>query len=63
MSLVFWGKVYLDLKKKRIEWNEKWLDLALDITLAILFSIAFVDLFFSLSPAIKLMEVVRGLNG
>ena len=62
MSIVFWGKVFLDIKKHRVSWQEKWMDLALDLFLALVFSIGFVDLFLTLPQIVKLLNILRGVS-
>jgi len=62
MALIFWAKSYITLTKKRETLKEKWIDLSIDLTLAILFSIAFVDLFFSIPDALRLIELIRDLG-
>ena len=59
MALIFWAKVTLTATKKRISWEEKRVDLAIDVTLALLFSIAFVDLFFDIPKIIYLQGILR----
>jgi len=61
MSLVFWGKVYLDLQKHRTPLRDRWVDLSIDLFMAILFSIAFIDMFMSIPTAIKLIEMIKNL--
>jgi hypothetical protein len=61
MSLVFWGKVYLDLQKHRIPLRDRWIDLAIDLFMAILFSIAFIDMFMSINTAIKLINMIKNI--
>jgi hypothetical protein len=61
MSLIFWGKVYITMTKKRQTWQEKRVDLAIDITLALLFSIAFIDLFFDIPKIIHLEGLLKQL--
>ena len=62
MSIVYWSKVYMTLRKRRMDRGEKWIDLALEITLATIFSIAFIDLFFSIPDALKLIALIKGLR-
>jgi len=62
MSLVMWAKVYMDLRKKRITWQEKRVDLALDLFLALVFSIGFIDIFFTIPEALKLIALLRGVG-
>jgi hypothetical protein len=59
MSLIFWGKVYITMSKKRLSWQEKKIDLAIDITLALLFSIGFIDLFFDIPKIIYLQNLLK----
>jgi hypothetical protein len=61
MSLVFWSKVYLDLQKKRASWTEKRVDLALDLSLALIFSFAFIDLFMSATAVKNLLEMIKNI--
>jgi len=61
MSLVFWGKVYLDLQKHRIPLRDRWLDLSIDIFMAILFSLAFIDMFMSIPVAIRLINMIKNI--
>jgi hypothetical protein len=62
MSLVFWAKVYMDVNKKRLSWDEKRVDLALDIFLALVFSIGFIDIFFTIPQALKLISLLKGVG-
>lgn len=52
----------MTLRKRRMSKEEKWVDLAVDITLATLFSIAFIDLFYSIPDALKLIALIKGLG-
>ena len=63
LSLVQWARVYLDVRKKRLSWEEKRVDLALDIFLALVFSIGFIDIFFTIPQALKLIALIKGAGG
>ena len=58
MSIVWWAKVYITFKKKRLPERDKALELGFNIFLATLFTIGFVDMLFSVSQIIKLQSLI-----
>jgi hypothetical protein len=58
MSIVWWSKTYISFKKQRLTLKEKALELGLNIFLATLFTIGFIDLFFTIPKIIALKEIL-----
>jgi len=58
MALIHWAKVYLIFQKKRADPEEKKIDLIINCIFAILFTFAFMDLFFTLP---QIMNLIKGI--
>jgi len=63
MGLIHWAKVYLIFQKKRADPEEKKIDLIVNCTFAILFTFAFMDLFFTLPEIMNLIKIIIQVVG